>query len=460
MTDTPNSAPIDAAPLNKSMQLNFGSPLVKIIVIGILVVLLMAPLLIVGELTKERQTRHGQAVNEIAAAWGRPQHLAGPILVVPFVWSDQSRRGEVYILPDALNVQASVRPEIRYRGPFEATVYTAEIAATGQFVTPTSVAGFNGEPQWQQAYLLVGVGDLRSVQTGAAIQIGGQPMLFEPDTQRRPAALGATMIARLADPPLPGEPITYRFSLRLNGTGGVSFLPFGRDTRVEIAGAWDAPSFVGAFLPATREAGEQRFSAQWEISQLGRGYGQRWSSTDTFERVDQTLNASRFGVEFLQPVNTQRQTERALKYGVLFLVTTFCLYYLFEIIAAARLHLIHYGLVGLSLCLFFLLLLSLGEQIGFGPAYAVSAAAVVVQSGLYTWAVTKGLRLAAGFAAFVLALYAILYVILSLETYALVVGSVVLFAALSALMYATRRIDWSSFSARPEPPPLPAASGS
>jgi inner membrane protein len=431
-----------------------ASPLGKIVVIGILVLLLAAPLLLVGEVATERQTRHRQAVNEIAAAWGRPQHLAGPILVVPFSPNDQSRRGEMYILPDALTVRSSVQPEIRYRGPFEATVYTTEIAATGAFTAPANLAG---EPQWQLAYLLVGVGDLRSVQTGAAIQIGDQAVLFEPDTQRRTAALGQTMIARPAIQPEPGQTLAYRFSLRLNGTGGISFLPFGRDTRVEIAGPWAAPSFVGAFLPAAREAGEQRFAARWEISQLGRGYGQRWLPGDISERLDQLLNASRFGVEFLQPVNTQRQTERALKYGVLFLVTTFCLYYLFEIIAAARLHLIHYGLVGLSLCLFFLLLLSLGEQIGFGLAYAVSAAAVVAQSALYTWAVTRGLRLAATFAGFISGLYAILYVILSLETYALVVGSVVLFAALSALMYATRRIDWASFGARPTPPPLPAS---
>ena len=185
------------------------------------------------------------------------------------------------------------------------------------------------------------------------------------------------------------------------------------------------------------------------MAHFGRGYGQTWSTPDW--PGDHVFTQARFGVDFIQPVTPARQAERAVKYGVLFLVMTFALYFLFEVVSGLRIHIVQYGLVGLSMCLFYLLLLSLGEQVGFPVAYVVSAAAIVLQSGLYSLAVLRSRRHAAVFSTLVVLLYGFLYVVLGLESWSLLVGAVALFVALSAVMFATRNVDWHGAGREPAP---------
>jgi inner membrane protein len=238
----------------------------------------------------------------------------------------------------------------------------------------------------------------------------------------------------------PDHPQDFAFDLRLNGSSSIAVQPTARDVRVRMTGGWHAPGFFGAFLPTERSITDSSFDARWVVAHFGRGYGQIWSSTDW--PGDQAFAQARFGVDFIQPVTAARQAERAVKYGVLFLVMTFALYFLFEVVSGLRIHIVQYGLVGLSMCLFYLLLLSLGEQVGFAIAYVISAAAIVAQSGLYSLAVLRSRRHAAVFSGLLVLLYGFLYVVLGLESWALLVGALALFAALSAVMFATRNVDW------------------
>jgi inner membrane protein len=436
-------------------------PTVKLVVIALLIGALMIPLLLVYDLTQERERRYRESVQEIGAAWGGPQTLAGPVIVVPFApatplrpsadGSTRAPRTDVFILPETLDVTANLRPEIRYRGPFESVVYTVELRATGRFVPPAADALRlpPGELVWRDARILLGVGDARSLQPGAAITWDGRDIPLEPGSSIAGFPTGATLQARPAAALGLDRAQDFAFTLRLNGSSSIAIQPTARDVRVRMTGGWHAPGFFGAFLPTERTITDAAFDARWVVAHFGRGYGQIWTTQDW--PGDHVFTQARFGVDFIQPVTPARQAERAVKYGVLFLVMTFALYFLFEVVSGLRIHIVQYGLVGLSMCLFYLLLLSLGEQVGFPVAYVASAAAIVAQSGLYSLAVLRSRRHAAVFSGLLVMLYGFLYVVLGLENWSLLVGAVALFIALSAVMFATRNVDWHGAGREPTP---------
>lgn len=218
--------------------------------------------------------------------------------------------------------------------------------------------------------------------------------------------------------------------------------PVGRQTDLSVAAPWPDPSFIGAFLPSRSAITEEGFDAQWSVSYFGRSYPQSWLSSAEGDAPFLAMPESTFGVRLYQTVDTYQQVERSAKYGMLFVVFTFTALFLFEVTRGRRVHIIQYGLVGLALCIFYLLLLSFAERFGFGPAYALGTAAIVAEIGLYARAVMGGWRPAGLLAAVLAGLYAALYLLLQLEDLALMIGSIGLFVGLGAVMYATRRIDW------------------
>jgi len=222
--------------------------------------------------------------------------------------------------------------------------------------------------------------------------------------------------------------------MKLNGSERLSFLPLGRETKVNVEAPWSSPSFFGAYLPAARSISDAVFDAAWQVSYLGRGYRQVWSQANNQTHFAESVGRSAFGVEFLQTVTPYRETERAVKYGILIIALTFVLYLMFEMVSGTTIHLLQYGAVGLALCVFYLLLLSLAEQIGFFWAYAASAAAVVGQTTAYTLGAARRWGFALGFGAGLGGLYAFLYMLMQMESYSLLSGSAALFVVLSALM--------------------------
>jgi inner membrane protein len=228
----------------------------------------------------------------------------------------------------------------------------------------------------------------------------------------------------------------------------LQFAPLGDVTRVNLTSNWPSPSFTGAYLPDEREPTSDGFTAAWRVLALGRGYPQSWKRSAP---PPLAVAESVFGVELITPVGIYEASLRAAKYAVLVIGLTFTAYFLFVLLAAARLHTLQYLLIGASNCVFYLLLLALAEQIGFGAAYALSAAASVALIGMYSGAVLGSMRRALPVSAMLAALYGYLYVTLQAEDYALLFGAAGSFAALTALMYLTRHIDWHtvSFDRRP-----------
>lgn len=420
----------------------------KAVLVGGLTLLLLVPLYMVWDAIDERQNRYAEAVREIGRAWGLPQRIAGPTLLLPYTTSERDKDGtlrtyrhQLRALPETMTIAATAAPEVRYRGLFEAVVYVVDLDIQGEFVVPDLAEHApTGTLDPAGIAVQIGISDPRSIALEGGLLFGERTLTLEPATD---AVLDGVLSGRLGAEavPKPGERIPYRLKLKLNGSEALSFLPLGRDTRVTLAAPWPSPSFFGAWLPAERRIGAQGFDASWRVSYLGRSYGQVWNSLDADARLRERVHAGGFGVTFLQTVTPYRETERAIKYGILFIALTFVMYLMFEMTSGQPIHLLQYGAVGLALCVFYLLLLSLSEQLGFLWAYVLSATAVVGQTTAYTLGATRRPRFALGFGAGLGGLYAFLYVLMQMESYSLLSGAVALFLVLSALMWMTRNLN-------------------
>jgi inner membrane protein len=471
----------EADPSNPAMpRRSFRDSVVwKLFVIGVLILILLIPLAMVRSLISERQERHDEAAQELAATWGSEQTIGGPLLSVPYQIHVQDDKGKesilvetAHFLPDSLRVDGQMKPERRSRGIFEVVLYRAELHLTGTFGRP-DFGDLHVAPEdvlWQDAFLTVGVPDMRGIRRAVPMQWGSRKLQLAPGGTDA-GVWGAGL--RVAIPDLaadqPGDVHAFAFDLGINGSGRLMFLPFGKETTVSLRSTWADPSFVGAFLPESRQVGAGGFQSSWSVSYFGRPYPQRWLKEDvarfTAQRpgggdpelvwpkgeyrgkspqpqVWSMLDDSAFGVELLLPVDIYQKTERSVKYAVLFLLLTFVTFFLYEIFSPFALHPMQYLLVGSGLCIFYLLLLSISEHAPFGFAYLVASAATVLLIGGYSAAILRGKVRALLMSAILGLLYGYLYILLQAEDYALILGSIGLFLILALIMYVTRRLDW------------------
>ena len=426
------------------------SPLTQIVVLGALTLALQIPILLIWGLVGERERTRSQAVSEIADSWGREQNVVGPFLVVPYTYSVQQTDDEgkttsrvfsstATFLARSLSVNGELGTETRYRGIFETQTYRGAVQLSGVYDRPELSSWIHGTEDvfWDQAEVVFEISDARAIQNAARLTWGEQDVAFEPGAGARGAERIGVHAPVTVDPE--AETISFSTTFELNGSSAIRFAPMGRDTEVHLSADWPDPSFQGAWLPGEREVTDSGFTATWRIPNLGRNFPQRWQGPG-----DEQVGMSLFGVNLITPVDAYRQTERSLKYQILFLVLTFTTIWLFEVLSGARVHWIQYGLIGAAMCLFYLLELSLAEHLGFGFAYAIAAGAVLGLVTMYGRAVLRSAGRTATLGGVVAALYGCLYVLLRLEDYALLTGSIGLFLALATLMYLTRNVDWNA----------------
>jgi inner membrane protein len=439
---------------NDAAQGFFGrlqsSQFLRVLLLGFLVLLLLIPKAKISDVIDERASRRDEAVGEVTSKWGGEQKLTGPILVVPYThrWSETSPKGVVipheeqrraYFLPERLDVKGRVEGEERARGIFSVPVYALELEVAGSFARPDFAAlGVHDEDaDWSHASLSVGISDVRAIQATPSLRWLGEERAFLPGAEAEPLANHGIHVAVPVAPR--DESLDFSFPLRLHGSDGIWFSPFARETQVAIASKWPSPSFQGAWLPTKREVTDSGFSASWSIPYLGRNYAQAWREDAT---PTAAIEASRFGVRLVSPVDAQRMAQRSVKYAGLFLLLTFSAIWIVEVLAGLRVHPIQYLLIGGALVLFFLLELSLAEHLPFAVAYALASLSVLGAVGGYALAVLGSRRRALSIAGVVGALYGYLYTLLMAEDDALLVGSLGLFATLVAFMWLTRKIDW------------------
>ncbi len=432
----------------------------KVLGVGVLALLMTIPLLQVSGLVRERQQLRTSAIDQIAQGWGGRQVLGGPVLVVPTMrqvvpegqLTPRWQAGSESMLSDALKLDVAMMVTTRGYGIYTAPVFVATVKLAAQF-RAQDLAQFrrDSDAPWQagKAELRLPIGDLRGLQEVTELRINGQPARFESSADR----LGkwSNVVVPINLDALGDQPIDVQIGLKLAGTEALQLLPLARSTDVTMRAPWSDPSFIGAAIPLEHKIGADGFSAHWHLLDLNRSFGQHWSDDDN--EVKSALARSTFGVQLYQPVDVYQRNVRAGKYGLLFIAMTFVAFFLFEVLKRLRVHPLQYLLVGAALATFYVVLLALSEQIGFGPAYALAAAAVVVLVGSYAMAVLRARRAGLLLGGALGLIYAMLYGLIAAEQYALLIGALVLLAMVALMMYLTRRIDWYAYApASTEPP--------
>jgi inner membrane protein len=439
----------------------------KLLALGVLVLLLMIPVAQLVDLVRERKARQLEVREELAQLWGGPQSLGAVVLAVPTLAPGAAGlaasgvlpggrvppappAGWAYFLPGTVRWSGTVEPQRRHRGLFEVTLYEARLSASGWFARPDPAALGIAPDQvdWAHAQVLLAVRDPRGLQQRVVLRWAGRERPFAPGLTATDA-FGSNLQAALASGDLDGDRLPFSLDLVLRGSEELHLLPLGDDTTAELSSPWPHPSFVGSPLPRERQVAGKGFTASWSVPYFGRGFPQRWRSDQIDPaRLCQQLADSAFGVNLVQPADPYQQTERAVKYAVLFILLTFTTVFVLELLSPVRLHPMQYLLVGAALCLFYLLLLALAEHVGLGWAYAAATAATVLLVTLYVRALLAGWGRALSLGGVLAVLYGWLYTLLRAEDYALLLGALGLFGTLAGVMFVTRRLDWATLRFR------------
>lgn len=434
------------------------SPAFKFFLIAFLILLLLIPLLIVGALVSEREGRSRSVVAEVSRTWGGVQQLTGPYLVVPYSVRIETQEGEKVIqrvqerravfLPEELTVTGDAKSGVLHRSIFDVNVYTATLAVAGRFAVP-DVAEVDPNAisvRWRDATFALALSDVAGLKEAATLRLNGRDALpFQPSLGV-PGANLSGIHAKLSGAPSviagegPPQAFAFHADLHFTGSSSLNFAPAARETRVEITSDWPHPSFSGAFLPVERAVKADGFSAKWRVPHLARSVPQAWSTVDG--GIDRFL-IHQFGVSLHQPVDFYGLVMRAVKYGVLFLAAAFMGVFVLELLSRKRVHPVQYVFVGLAMVFFYVLLLSLAEHIGFTTAYVAASTATGGMLAVYVAKALGSLRSGLLMALLFALLYGFLYLILRLEDYALLAGALLGFAALTAVMFATLKVDWS-----------------
>ncbi|HIC8842606.1 TPA: cell envelope integrity protein CreD [Aeromonas veronii] len=421
----------------------------KIFLLLLLSLLLMVPVQSIMELNRERQAYRSQAIHSIMASSSGPQRLMGPIIVQPytrsvtveqdgkrFVRQEQTYR---YLLPEQLDVQATMEVTPRKLGIYQAQVYQTRLSLSGRLPTAAQLqesAPLAGDDELVagKPYLSLVLSDARGINSVPELQLGTQRIPFAPGARLGDALAG---IHAPIDS-LPQQDGTFHLELNLQGMNTLDIVPLGKESTLQLAGNWPHPNFIGDFLPGSRTLSPQGFEANWQTS---------WFASDMETRFNRMMNGgdshlSTFSVSLVQPVDHYQLNERAAKYALLFIGLTFISFFMFELLKGLRVHPIQYALVGMGLAIFYLVLLALTEHLGFGWAYLVASLASVLLNGFYLSHVLGGPKQGIGFAALLGLVYAILYSLLQAEEIALLLGALLLFATLALIMMLTRKLDW------------------
>ena len=421
---------------------------IRFVLLGLIIVVLMPPLAVVSCVVDERRVYYDEAVDSIAAAWGGRQRIAGPVLLIPLVPRERDERAEsVMVMPERFELRMDARHQMRQRGIFSAPMFDVDVTATGSFapLDLAQLAARYGELELNRASIAIGVSDPRGVREAA--------LAWTANGAEEAVELSASAGHGLVEPglfgALPGleDGGSFSFTLALRGAKRLSAVPVGDRSVIEIASTWPHPSFDGRFLPDRHEVRDDGFDASWTTLHLARGLppiaALSAAEGDPFVQKD-------LGFTIVEPVNLYASVNRSVKYGVLFVVLTLVSVLCLELATGMRFHVVQYGVAGVALVLFFLTLLALAEHIGFAAGYTVAALLLTGMIAWYAYGASRSPRLGIAAAATLAALYAVLYVLLRLESFALLVGVAVLLVALAMVMRVTKRLTPTALQAAEE----------
>ncbi|MDO8179644.1 MAG: cell envelope integrity protein CreD [Undibacterium sp.] len=448
--------------------------LFKSIIVAVLMLLIGIPLMMIQSTISERMRFRDMAVRSIAADSVSEQTILGPVLVIPY--SETYEQEEVldsatkrtvlrkyvlqhrhYVYPNQLQLIGNVDTDHRYRGIHKVLVYSGLHMLTGDFVVPGLDALAREKTVSQitpgTPYISLGLSDTRGLRNFPSINWNGKAYEFKQESKLRSFQHGlhAPLVAMDLQH---AESVKFSLELAIDGIERLSFIPIAKNNQVTLASKWPHPQFGGRFLPSPKErkVDQNGFSATWNISALSSNAQQQLSAMESGRKkevaTDEPVAAQAapyldsFSVAFIEPINVYSQADRAVKYGMLFVALTFAAFFLFEVLKSLPIHPVQYTLVGLALALFFLLLVSLSEHINFVHAYLIAGTACITLIGIYLSYALHSWKRGMGFGCALTLLYGVLFGLLQSESNALIMGSILLFAVLSAIMLVTRKVDW------------------
>lgn len=447
------------------------SIMVKLASIGFLILILLIPSAWVESIIREREYRADSVVEEVASKWSGQQTVNGPLLIIPYIYryeAEVEHEREVngktiiekkkemkeqvqlaYFLPEKLNINGKVAPETRKRGIFEAVVYQSTIDLKAQFNTPdfSTQKIADADILWQDAQIVLGIKDLRGISDNPTLLIGGKPCVGEPSNTLRYFAehtdgdgsnnvTGNGVVVKLPWKTAADFSGDVAMNLSLKGSSSLYFSPVGKTTDVSMSGPWADPSFDGKFLPNNPTIDESGFAATWKVLHYNRPFSQSWFDEE------KNLTGSDFGAKLLIPVDQYQKSMRSSKYGVLVILLTFVSLFMVEVMRKVRIHPFQYILIGAALIIYYTLLLSFSEQVGYNWAYLIATVATVSLIGLYSTTFLKSKALVITFTSLLTFFYAFIFVIIQMQDFSLLLGSIGLFLIIGAIMYFSRSIKW------------------
>lgn len=435
-----------------------GNPMLKkALFLFFFSLLLQIPLMFVNGVVHERNYLYDSTIKNIGKEWGETQTIAGPVIVVPYteeyyereytvdkqgketeVVKSKKRKNSLIILPEKLDINVNLKEEVRKRGIYKSMVYTGELKMKGSFSKVLSNIPINAVVDYNEISISLGITDIKALLKIDKFSFNGNKIELESGTGLvKPFQISKGISGKLNMKNEELTEIPFDIELVFRGSEGITLLPMGKENSFFIKSAWKNPSFYG-MLPRERVIDENGFSANWNISHLTRNYKQYFFASES-NKID--LSEAQAGVALYNGITHYRQVIRAAKYGVLFIMMSLLAVYLFEISGKKETHYIQYGIVGFSLVMFYLLLLSLAEHISFITAYGISAAAVIIPVSLYIASVTKNIKYGIGMLVLLIGIYSILFSILKMEDYALLTGTLLIMGVLYLLMYITKNME-------------------
>ncbi len=429
----------------------------RMLVVGFLLLVLLIPLQFVQMLISERSYRQEEVIREINSKWGNEVLLSGPILKIPYKTLVEQRTYDsnskvmqttaqtvvknAYLLPDSLNIDASVESLKRNRSIYESVVYTGDLAFTGNFpiVDFSELDISNEDILWDKITLEIRTSNLKGIRNSVAVALGNEDLTMTPKYNESYLNIieSTPLLTNYSEI---GDPIDFNFQIKINGSESLKFVPLGKETSVSMDSDWHSPGFDGSPLPdeETKEISAEGFHADWHAFQINRQFQQKFLETLP------DLQSFGFGTNFVIPVDEYQKSERTSKYGFMVIGLTLLVFLLIQLVSKIYIHPFQYVMIGLALVMFYTLLISISEHSSFLKAYAIAGGSVLALITVYSRAILKGFKFPLLVCASLASLYGFIYVIIQLENYALLVGSIGLFIILAIIMFASRKIDWGN----------------
>ncbi|MEM9077660.1 MAG: cell envelope integrity protein CreD [Bacteroidota bacterium] len=428
----------------------------KMLAVGFLLLILLIPLGFVKDLIRERGYRQTEVIEEINAKWGKQVTLNGPILKVPyltyveektfdektktFLTTQKPEKHTAYFFPWELDINSNVNTQPLERGIYESVVYTSENQITGKFaqIDFSSKEIKDEDILWDKATLLFKTSNLKGIRNTVTIKLGGTNYTLKPKFDS--ATMNTLESGYLMDiNTILDNSLDFQSNVTINGSQTLRFVPIGKETQVFMKSNWHSPSFNGNFLPDTqgKKITKNGFEARWKVLETNRRFGQYF-----FDQLPNLLDFS-FGTEFLVPIDDYQKTERTSKYGFMIIGLTLLVFLLIQISSKIAIHPFQYLMIGLALVMFYTLLISISEHQNYLAAYLISGVSVITLITVYSRSILKNAKFTLLILSSMFSLYSFIFVIIQLEDYALLVGSVGLFLILAMIMFASRKIDWS-----------------